>query len=90
MTAAAEAALCCYALVLQSHCFLVPHCHPDTGSFKDLGMTVLVSQVNRLRKIKPDAVQVRSAAGRAEAFERSAPLLRQSRTGRWIWAPELL
>lgn len=28
-----------------------------TGSFKDLGMTVLVSQVNRLRKIKPDAVQ---------------------------------
>lgn len=28
-----------------------------TGSFKDLGMTVLVSQVNRLRSIKPDAVQ---------------------------------
>lgn len=28
-----------------------------TGSFKDLGMTVLVSQVNRLRKLKPDAVQ---------------------------------
>lgn len=28
-----------------------------TGSFKDLGMTVLVSQVNRLRKIKPDQVQ---------------------------------
>ena len=27
------------------------------GSFKDLGMTVLVSQVNRLRSIKPDAVQ---------------------------------
>lgn len=28
-----------------------------TGSFKDLGMTALVSQVNRLRSIKPDAVQ---------------------------------
>ena len=28
-----------------------------TGSFKDLGMTVLVSQVNRMRKIKPDEVQ---------------------------------
>lgn len=28
-----------------------------TGSFKDLGMTVLVSQVNRLRKIKPEQVQ---------------------------------
>lgn len=28
-----------------------------TGSFKDLGMTVLVSQVNRLRKVKPDQVQ---------------------------------
>lgn len=28
-----------------------------TGSFKDLGMTVLVSQVNRLRSIKPEAVQ---------------------------------
>ena len=28
-----------------------------TGSFKDLGMTVLVSQVNRLRKIKPQEVQ---------------------------------
>ncbi len=30
-----------------------------TGSFKDLGMTVLVSQVNRLRKVRPEAVQVR-------------------------------
>ena len=28
-----------------------------TGSFKDLGMTVLVSQVNRMRKIMPDQVQ---------------------------------
>lgn len=28
-----------------------------TGSFKDLGMTALVSQVNRLRSIKPEAVQ---------------------------------
>ena len=28
-----------------------------TGSFKDLGMTVLVSQVNRMRKVKPDEVQ---------------------------------
>ena len=30
-----------------------------TGSFKDLGMTVLVSQVNHLRKMKPKEVQVR-------------------------------
>jgi hypothetical protein len=28
-----------------------------TGSFKDLGMTVLVSQVNRLRRLRPEAVQ---------------------------------
>ena len=28
-----------------------------TGSFKDLGMTVLVSQVNRLRRRRPEAVQ---------------------------------
>ena len=28
-----------------------------TGSFKDLGMTVLVSQVNKLRALKPQAVQ---------------------------------
>ena len=34
----------------------VPPCS-HTGSFKDLGMTVLVSQVNRMRKVKPDEVQ---------------------------------
>lgn len=42
-----------------------------TGSFKDLGMTVLVSQVNRLRKIKPDAVQ---AVGCASTGDTSAAL----------------
>ncbi len=41
------------------------------GSFKDLGMTVLVSQVNRLRKIKPDAVQ---AVGCASTGDTSAAL----------------
>eukprot|EP00887_Chlorella_sp_A99_P004129 scaffold23.g4129.t1 len=42
-----------------------------TGSFKDLGMTVLVSQVNRLRKIKPEAVQ---AVGCASTGDTSAAL----------------
>eukprot|EP00891_Asterochloris_glomerata_P004197 jgi/Astpho2/4197/fgenesh1_pm.00064_%23_7_t len=42
-----------------------------TGSFKDLGMTVLVSQVNRLRRIKPDAVQ---AVGCASTGDTSAAL----------------
>ena len=42
-----------------------------TGSFKDLGMTVLVSQVNRLRKLKPDAVQ---AVGCASTGDTSAAL----------------
>ena len=42
-----------------------------TGSFKDLGMTVLVSQVNRLRKIKPDLVQ---AVGCASTGDTSAAL----------------
>jgi threonine synthase len=42
-----------------------------TGSFKDLGMTVLVSQVNRLRKMKPDAVQ---AVGCASTGDTSAAL----------------
>ncbi|KAK9828919.1 hypothetical protein WJX72_002784 [[Myrmecia] bisecta] len=42
-----------------------------TGSFKDLGMTVLVSQVNRLRKIKPQAVQ---AVGCASTGDTSAAL----------------
>jgi threonine synthase len=42
-----------------------------TGSFKDLGMTVLVSQVNRLRKIKPDQVQ---AVGCASTGDTSAAL----------------
>ena len=37
-----------------------------TGSFKDLGMTVLVSQVNRLRKIKPDQVQAVGCASTGE------------------------
>ena len=42
-----------------------------TGSFKDLGMTVLVSQVNRLRKLRPDAVQ---AVGCASTGDTSAAL----------------
>ena len=42
-----------------------------TGSFKDLGMTVLVSQVNRLRKMQPDAVQ---AVGCASTGDTSAAL----------------
>jgi len=42
-----------------------------TGSFKDLGMTVLVSQVNRLRKLKPDSVQ---AVGCASTGDTSAAL----------------
>eukprot|EP00889_Picochlorum_renovo_P006748 jgi/Picre1/33778/NNA_001257.t1 len=42
-----------------------------TGSFKDLGMTVLVSQVNRLRKIKPELVQ---AVGCASTGDTSAAL----------------
>ena len=42
-----------------------------TGSFKDLGMTVLVSQVNRLRKLKPEAVQ---AVGCASTGDTSAAL----------------
>ena len=42
-----------------------------TGSFKDLGMTVLVSQVNRLRKVKPDEVQ---AVGCASTGDTSAAL----------------
>jgi threonine synthase len=42
-----------------------------TGSFKDLGMTVLVSQVNRLRKLQPEAVQ---AVGCASTGDTSAAL----------------
>ena len=42
-----------------------------TGSFKDLGMTVLVSQVNRLRKTQPDLVQ---AVGCASTGDTSAAL----------------
>lgn len=42
-----------------------------TGSFKDLGMTVLVSQVNRLRRLKPQAVQ---AVGCASTGDTSAAL----------------
>ena len=38
-----------------------------TGSFKDLGMTVLVSQVNRLRSIKPEAVQAVGCASTGAA-----------------------
>lgn len=53
----------------------------NAGSFKDLGMTVLVSQVNRLRSIKPDAVQAVGCASTGisllTAF-RSRPLLRLS------------
>jgi threonine synthase len=42
-----------------------------TGSFKDLGMTVLVSQVNRLRKLNPQKVQ---AVGCASTGDTSAAL----------------
>ncbi|KAK9826812.1 hypothetical protein WJX81_003228 [Elliptochloris bilobata] len=42
-----------------------------TGSFKDLGMTVLVSQVNRLRRLRPEAVQ---AVGCASTGDTSAAL----------------
>ncbi len=42
-----------------------------TGSFKDLGMTALVSQVNRLRKLRPEAVQ---AVGCASTGDTSAAL----------------
>ncbi|KAK5824772.1 hypothetical protein PVK06_019556 [Gossypium arboreum] len=41
----------------------VKHCGiSHTGSFKDLGMTVLVSQVNRLRKLKTPVVGVGCAS----------------------------
>lgn len=42
-----------------------------TGSFKDLGMTVLVSQVNRIRKLKPNSI---SAVGCASTGDTSAAL----------------
>ncbi|KFM28078.1 Threonine synthase, chloroplastic [Auxenochlorella protothecoides] len=42
-----------------------------TGSFKDLGMTVLVSQVNRLSKLRPESVQ---AVGCASTGDTSAAL----------------
>lgn len=42
-----------------------------TGSFKDLGMTVLVSQVNRIRKLKPGSI---SAVGCASTGDTSAAL----------------
>lgn len=42
-----------------------------TGSFKDLGMTVLVSQVNRIRKLQPGSV---SAVGCASTGDTSAAL----------------
>ena len=42
-----------------------------TGSFKDLGMTVLVSQVNRIRKRNPSSV---SAVGCASTGDTSAAL----------------
>lgn len=40
-----------------------------TGSFKDLGMTALVSQVNRLRSIKPEAVQAVGCASTGACFQ---------------------
>ncbi|TYJ98378.1 threonine synthase 1 [Cucumis melo var. makuwa] len=50
----------------------VKHCGiSHTGSFKDLGMTVLVSQVNRLRKLKRPVVGV----GCASSDDTSAALL---------------
>lgn len=42
-----------------------------TGSFKDLGMTVLVSQVNRIRKLKPNSI---TAVGCASTGDTSAAL----------------
>jgi threonine synthase len=57
---------------LGMHDLWVKQCgNSHTGSFKDLGMTVLVSQVNRLRKIKPEAVQ---AVGCASTGDTSAAL----------------
>jgi hypothetical protein len=44
-----------------------------TGSFKDLGMTVLVSQVNRLRSIKPEAVQAVGCASTGGQMLLSSP-----------------
>ena len=46
-----------------------------TGSFKDLGMTVLVSQVNRLRSIKPAAVQAVGCASTGAVPRRPSPCL---------------
>lgn len=58
-----------------------------TGSFKDLGMTVLVSQVNRLRKIKPDQVQAVGCASTGGVI-----LIQSPRQGTlWIhqnWLPQ--
>lgn len=69
---------CCLSCTIhRSICtFHQPECSQPcsvhtAGSFKDLGMTVLVSQVNRLRKIKPDAVQ---AVGCASTGDTSAAL----------------
>eukprot|EP00200_Dunaliella_tertiolecta_P003625 CAMPEP_0202349126 /NCGR_PEP_ID=MMETSP1126-20121109/6751_1 /ASSEMBLY_ACC=CAM_ASM_000457 /TAXON_ID=3047 /ORGANISM="Dunaliella tertiolecta, Strain CCMP1320" /LENGTH=513 /DNA_ID=CAMNT_0048940891 /DNA_START=90 /DNA_END=1632 /DNA_ORIENTATION=- len=42
-----------------------------TGSFKDLGMTALVSQVNRIRRLKPGSI---SAVGCASTGDTSAAL----------------
>ncbi|TYJ29630.1 hypothetical protein E1A91_A06G080700v1 [Gossypium mustelinum] len=55
----------------------VKHCGiSHTGSFKDLGMTVLVSQVNRLRKLKRPVVGVGCAsAGDTSAVSNSAFVL---------------
>ncbi|KAL2622622.1 hypothetical protein R1flu_002827 [Riccia fluitans] len=48
---------------LQMNDLWVKHCGiSHTGSFKDLGMTVLVSQVNRLRRLKKPVVGVGCAS----------------------------
>ncbi|BBN13430.1 threonine synthase [Marchantia polymorpha subsp. ruderalis] len=49
--------------VVQMNDLWVKHCGiSHTGSFKDLGMTVLVSQVNRLRRLKKPVVGVGCAS----------------------------
>ena len=59
------------------------------GSFKDLGMTVLVSQVNRLRSIKPDAVQAVGCASTGLSFTKPGPPAdtKQGPTDPVCWSP---
>eukprot|EP00879_Flechtneria_rotunda_P002900 GHRR01003117.1.p1 GENE.GHRR01003117.1~~GHRR01003117.1.p1 ORF type:complete len:407 (+),score=144.23 GHRR01003117.1:558-1778(+) len=57
---------------LGMHDLWVKQCgNSHTGSFKDLGMTVLVSQVSRIRKLRPGSI---SAVGCASTGDTSAAL----------------